>query len=201
MKFLSLNYLYMKSGLTTQLGLRKPRINLVITFQWWSNIIPTFMWYITYSTVSHCPKRCQIIKKQMTKTAIKLKLIYSMPTASKIHHTLKSWGHFFWWRIHTSIKFYCQQLLIWTPTTFRRSLNTNIDGLVQERCNSSALAMELRLSCTKLSICALIEILQLWGLYLIYWNVLQRGVSSLRQNCKVDVLVPPTAIFIGQKSR
>ena len=30
---------------------------------------------------------------------------------------------------------------------------SHIDGLVQERCNSSALAMELRLSCTNPSIC------------------------------------------------
>ena len=32
-------------------------------------------------------------------------------------------------------------------------LSIYIDGLVQERCNSSALAMELHLSCTNLSIC------------------------------------------------
>ena len=31
--------------------------------------------------------------------------------------------------------------------------NANIDGLVQERCNSSALAMELHLSCTNPLIC------------------------------------------------
>ena len=29
----------------------------------------------------------------------------------------------------------------------------HIDGLVQERCNSSALALELRLSCTNPSTC------------------------------------------------
>ena len=29
----------------------------------------------------------------------------------------------------------------------------HFDGLMQERCNSSALAMELRLSCTNPSIC------------------------------------------------
>ena len=34
----------------------------------------------------------------------------------------------------------------------------HIDGLVQERCNSSALAMELRLFCTKPSIYQLTEI-------------------------------------------
>ena len=32
-------------------------------------------------------------------------------------------------------------------------INLHIDGLVHERCNSSALAMELHLSCTNLSIC------------------------------------------------
>ena len=40
--------------------------------------------------------------------------------------------------------FYCG----YAPTDF-----THIDGLVQKRRNSSALAMELRLSCTKPSIC------------------------------------------------
>ena len=37
-------------------------------------------------------------------------------------------------------------------------LNHHIDGLVQERRNSSALAMELRLSCTNPSICAVVVI-------------------------------------------
>ena len=32
-----------------------------------------------------------------------------------------------------------------------------IDGFVQERRNSSALAMELRLSCTNPSICGIVE--------------------------------------------
>ena len=33
------------------------------------------------------------------------------------------------------------------------------DGLVQERRNSSALAMELRLSCTNPSVCAIFNVL------------------------------------------
>ena len=35
---------------------------------------------------------------------------------------------------------------------FKKSIGVYIDGLVQERRNSSALAMELRLSCTNPSI-------------------------------------------------
>ena len=34
------------------------------------------------------------------------------------------------------------------PDPMKNNFYDNIDGLVQERCNSSALAMELRLSCT-----------------------------------------------------
>ena len=37
-------------------------------------------------------------------------------------------------------------------------LNYHIDALVQEKRNSSALAMELRLSCTNPSICAVVVI-------------------------------------------
>ena len=33
-------------------------------------------------------------------------------------------------------------------TNIPRMISLNIDGLVQERCNSSELEMELRLSCT-----------------------------------------------------
>ena len=33
-----------------------------------------------------------------------------------------------------------------------KNVRYDLDGLVQERCNSSAIAMELRLSCTKPSI-------------------------------------------------
>ena len=38
----------------------------------------------------------------------------------------------------------------------------HIDGLVQERRNSSALAMELRLSCTNASICNCIKLYEEW---------------------------------------
>ena len=39
------------------------------------------------------------------------------------------------------------------PFINKMRMEDNIDGLVQERRNSSALAMELRLSCTNLSTC------------------------------------------------
>ena len=55
-----------------------------------------------------------------------------------------------WWMLAT---------VDWEPTT--RSFR-NIDGLVQERRNSSALEMELRLSCTYPSIFALPNLGETW---------------------------------------
>ena len=50
-------------------------------------------------------------------------------------------------------------IMVWTDCNID---NVDIDGLVQERCNSSALAMELYLSCTDPSICNYIHGF-LWG--------------------------------------
>ena len=44
--------------------------------------------------------------------------------------------------------------LLWLSKNLMATELENIDGLVQERCNSSGLAMELRLSCTNPSIWA-----------------------------------------------
>ena len=58
--------------------------------------------------------------------------------------------------------------------------NNYFDGLVQERCNSSALAMELCLSCTDLSICNVFIVVievevnyksKLGNLYLFLWPI------------------------------
>ena len=55
-----------------------------------------------------------------------------------------------WLLIHALIP----GILCWKETILTRWGLDNIDGLVQERRNSSALAMELRLSCTNPSICS-----------------------------------------------
>ena len=63
-----------------------------------------------------------------------------------------------------------------------------IDGLVQERCNSSALAMELRLSCTNPSICWQVNI-KAWEPVPHYWPSV-RGIHQFKGSvtCSFDVL-------------
>ena len=61
-------------------------------------------------------------------------------------------------------------LTIWGAATYPRVRyvrQAHIDGLVQERRNSSALAMELRLSCTNLSRCPQVILdIHMWPLLL-----------------------------------
>ena len=97
--------------------------------------------------------------------------------------TLPVFFLFFHWHLHSGIIAQCQVTLqdmgkidqyqsatkhnkAWTKCVYfirlvqeRRNSIANI-GLVQERRNSIALAMELRLSCTNLSIC---------GLHFVFW--------------------------------
>ena len=56
----------------------------------------------------------------------------------------------------TSLLCWCIKMILLTWVSISTKLH--IDGLVQERCNSIANALELRLSCTNPSICAALEI-------------------------------------------
>ena len=53
------------------------------------------------------------------------------------------------WQIHLQQQYFPIMKLIKASLNFGNYIWQYIDGLVQERHNSSALAMELRLSCTK----------------------------------------------------
>ena len=56
-----------------------------------------------------------------------------------------------------------KQYYIYTHTQqYPKSMQTHFDGLVQERCNCSALAMELRLSCSNPSICPCRQVVQVF---------------------------------------
>ena len=80
------------------------------------------------------------------------------------------------------------------------SITIHIDGLVQERCNFSALAMELRLSCTNPSIWSHTDIISLKT----HWNdvlYFQEKFASLSLAFKTDKLTLEQRIEIHERSR
>ena len=63
-----------------------------------------------------------------------------------------------------------------------RNAQAHIDGLVQERRNSSALAMELRLSCTNVKSEGFLSVYREWRCLTFssecHWHALRRGIVS-----------------------
>ena len=73
-----------------------------------------------------------------------------------------------------------------TKSVYREPLGYYIDGLVQERCNSSALTMDLHLSCTNPSICGPTEgTLSSGKCFLWGWGI-----------CSPDLNLTPLAAFL-----
>ena len=103
-----------------------------------------FLWHATFSTTCHwacwhCSHRIQetngFMQRRCNSNALAMELHLNGMNHAAINHTIV--------------------LLAFTVTKLNKNISfswTYIDGLVQERRNSIANAMELRLSCTNLSI-------------------------------------------------
>ena len=86
-----------------------------------------------------------------------------------------------------------------TPVKMQQGLH--IDGLVQERCNSSALAMELRLSCTNPSIYQLTEIDEYNEITNIHQDLLWRYKACLTQRLVKGGWINEVGIWMEHNSQ
>ena len=87
-----------------------------------------------------------------------------------------------WWQGNPPCYWFCVSVihqLLWFPFT----KGCDFDGFVQERCNSSALAMELRLSCTNPSIIWTI----LWHHFFIYYSKINSALPSGILNYRIKM--------------
>ena len=108
-----------------------------------------------------------------------------------------------WWTWRNSLR--------WKTTrcsySIRQNIPLNIDGFVQERRNSSALAMELRLSCTNPSICTLVLLLYLciyvfidlfiYFILFIYLFIGGGGYKVIAVRFHIHVPLPFTVVWLA----
>ena len=99
------------------------------------NFIPTLVWL-------------QIHKRYVGHQSLKLALNYLSKISSKFPRGQWDNLHHLYWCLRTFVLMHTTSLMVYTHT----SAYTYFDGLVQERHNSNANGLELRLACTNPSL-------------------------------------------------